>query len=186
MVNQCDQKLLMGGLGVENCGRLTYKLQKSKPGPYNYLGPGYCDPFKFSLGFWALAICIFSRIFQLVPVLFPAPFGFVQPSEKVLPLTFSNAPEKSCWKDAKWTKMDLQYHYGAQTKATKMHPKGSRNDQGTSKKEPCGKVSIFDASRGGARVLHTRPFQEPFWWGIWKKNTIKNRCNTRCRNNMKF
>jgi len=30
-------------------------------------------------------------------------------------------------------------------KATKVHQKGSQNEQGTSKKEPCGKVSIFEA-----------------------------------------
>ena len=37
------------------------------------------------------------------------------------------------------------------TKATKVHQKGSQNEQGTFKKEPCGKVSIFGAS-GGDRI----------------------------------
>ena len=35
------------------------------------------------------------------------------------------------------------------SKATKVHQKGRQNDQGTSKKEPCGKVLIFDAKKDG-------------------------------------
>ena len=40
-------------------------------------------------------------------------------------------------------------------------PKVSQNDKGTSKKEPCGKVSIFDAKRGRPPTIfgsHFGPF----------------------------
>ena len=62
-------------------------------------------------------------------------------------------------------------------KATKMHPKGSQSDQGTSKKEPFGKVSIFDAKKGDRRTL---------LGSILGAFLVQNPLKTRSKNHLKI
>ena len=65
-------------------------------------------------------------------------------------------------------------------KATKVHQKGSQNNQGTSKKEPCGKVSIFGAS-GGDRVNVTPDHFGSHFGEKSGKNTFKKTSKQRRR-----
>ena len=68
-------------------------------------------------------------------------------------------------------------------KATTMHQKGSQNDQGTSKKEPCGKVSILDAKREDRQTSGTSVLGA--FWLLFGPKSIKNSDKTshknRCR-----